>query len=135
MVQSHKLKLEFFFLNLKQGPLKQILQRQEQRFLNIMTIWLLSPYNPFFLQKPLRGKCPNTKFFLVHIFQHLDQKKLCIWTIFTQWTHFDLIRDTGMNDDRPACLMSLSTVFPLISSPSTYYILKLLRAVLNRGRH
>ena len=70
MVESHKLKLEFFFLKLKQGPLKQILQRQEQRFLNIMTIWLLSPYNPFFLQKPPRGKCPDTKFFLVHIFQH-----------------------------------------------------------------
>ena len=39
----------------------------------------------------LREKCPNTKFFLVHILPHLvqirentDQKKLNNWTIFTQ---------------------------------------------------
>ena len=39
----------------------------------------------------LREKCPNTGFFLVRIFLYLDwilektdQKKLCIWTLFTQ---------------------------------------------------
>ena len=33
----------------------------------------------------LREKCPNTKFFLVCIFLYSDQKKLCIWSLFTQW--------------------------------------------------
>ena len=40
----------------------------------------------------MREKCPNTEFFLVHIFLHsvwiqenTDRKKLRIWTLFTQW--------------------------------------------------
>ena len=33
---------------------------------------------------PLREKCPNTEFFLVRIFLYSDQKKLRIWTHFTQ---------------------------------------------------
>ena len=33
----------------------------------------------------LREKCLNTEFFLVRIFRHSDQKKLHIWTLFTQW--------------------------------------------------
>ena len=33
----------------------------------------------------LREKCPNTEFFLGRIFLYSDQKKLRIWTIFTQW--------------------------------------------------
>ena len=32
----------------------------------------------------LREKCPNTKFFLVRTFLYSDQKKLRIWTFFTQ---------------------------------------------------
>ena len=33
----------------------------------------------------LREKCPNTEFFLVCIFlENTDQKKLRIWTLFTQ---------------------------------------------------
>ena len=32
----------------------------------------------------LREKYPNTEFFLVRIFPHSDQKKLRIWTLFTQ---------------------------------------------------
>ena len=32
----------------------------------------------------LREKCPNTEYFLVHIFPHSDQKILRIWTLFTQ---------------------------------------------------
>ena len=32
----------------------------------------------------LREKCPNTEFFLVRIRQNTDQKKLRIWTLFTQ---------------------------------------------------
>ena len=31
-----------------------------------------------------REKCPNAKFFLVRIFTYSDQKKLRIWTFFTQ---------------------------------------------------
>ena len=45
-----------------------------------------------FIAKSLREKCPNTEFFLVRIFLYLDwiqknvdQKKLRIWTLFTQW--------------------------------------------------
>ena len=40
----------------------------------------------------LRERCPNTEFFLVSIFlysvriqENIDQKKLRIWTLFTQW--------------------------------------------------
>ena len=40
----------------------------------------------------LRGKCPNTEFFLLRIFlypveiqENADQKKLRVWTLFTQW--------------------------------------------------
>ena len=40
----------------------------------------------------LPEKCPNTEFFLVCIFlysvqiqENTDQKKLRIWTLFTQW--------------------------------------------------
>ena len=36
----------------------------------------------------LRKKCPNMEFFLVRIFPHLDQKKLRIWTLFTQSIYF-----------------------------------------------
>ena len=36
----------------------------------------------------LREKCPNTEFFLVSIFPYLDQKKLLIWTLFTQRSIF-----------------------------------------------
>ena len=45
-----------------------------------------------FLTVILREKCPNTEFFLVRIFlysvrmqENTDQKKLRIWTLFTQW--------------------------------------------------
>ena len=38
-----------------------------------------------FLYMPLREKCPNTEFFLVRIQENTDQKKLRIWTLFTQW--------------------------------------------------
>ena len=56
------------------------------------------------MKNPLREKCPNTGFFLVRVFPHsdwirrdsislysvgmrrnTDQKKLRIWTLFTQW--------------------------------------------------
>ena len=44
------------------------------------------------LKVSLRKKCPNTEFFLVRIFlnsvrilENTDQRKLRIWTLFTQW--------------------------------------------------
>ena len=37
-----------------------------------------------FVQFTLREKCPNTEFFLIGIFLYSDQKKLRIWTLFTQ---------------------------------------------------
>ena len=40
----------------------------------------------------LRKKCPNTEFFLVRIFQHSDQKKLRIWTLFTQCNCTEVLR-------------------------------------------
>ena len=33
----------------------------------------------------LREKYPSTEFFLVRIQEDTDQKKLGIWTLFTQW--------------------------------------------------
>ena len=40
----------------------------------------------------MHEKCPNTKFFLVQIQENTDQKKLCIWTLFTQCDVLDLLR-------------------------------------------
>ena len=40
----------------------------------------------YFEVHTFRKKCPNTEFFLVCIFTHSDQKKLRIWTLFTQCT-------------------------------------------------
>ena len=43
----------------------------------------------------LPEKCPNTEFFLVRIFPHSDQKKLRIWTLFTQC----LLSELDSNDE------------------------------------
>ena len=43
------------------------------------------------LYLPLPEMCPNTEFFLVRIFRYLDQKKLRIWTLFTQCVGFILL--------------------------------------------
>ena len=47
--------------------------------------------HPKFTIDTLRKMCPNTEFFLVHIFpysvqirENTDQEKLCIWTFFAQ---------------------------------------------------
>ena len=53
-------------------------------------IWILYPSscqtrNSRVPRKSLREKCPNTEFFLVRIFLYSDQKRLRIWTLFTQW--------------------------------------------------
>ena len=53
------------------------------------------------LEKPaLREKYPNTVFFLFHIFlysvriqENMDQKKLRIRTLFTEWVHFDCLNN------------------------------------------
>ena len=51
--------------------------------------WVLN--TPLTADSTLREKCPHTEFFLVHIFpysvrmwENTDQKKLHIWTVFTQ---------------------------------------------------
>ena len=38
-----------------------------------------------YVLQTLRENCPNTKFFLVHIFLYLHQKNLRIRQLFTQW--------------------------------------------------
>ena len=50
-----------------------------------------------FWKYPLRARCSNTEFFLVRIFPYSDwmrentgQKKLHIWTLFTQWLYCEL---------------------------------------------
>ena len=65
--------------------------------------YLIYEYNftflPFYMTHTLCKMCPNTEIFLICIFPHLDwirrysvrmrentdQKKLRIWTLFTQW--------------------------------------------------
>ena len=51
----------------------------------------------------LREKYPNTEFLLVFIFlysgwiqENMDQKKLRIWTFFTQWTIFLMLVETKL---------------------------------------
>ena len=53
----------------------------------ILVIWNLDAlvYDKFTSQPDtLREKCPKTEFFLVRIQKNKDQKKLRIWTLFTQ---------------------------------------------------
>ena len=57
----------------------------------VLFLWDIA-VSDFCLLETLREKCPNTEFFLVRIFPYLDwirentnQKKLRIWTLFTQW--------------------------------------------------
>ena len=38
----------------------------------------------FSMKMQLREKCPNTEFFLVRMQEKAGQKKLRIWTLFTQ---------------------------------------------------
>ena len=45
--------------------------------------WTSSNTNLYFIATR-REKCSNTEFFLVRIFLYSDQKKLRIWTLFTQ---------------------------------------------------
>ena len=37
-----------------------------------------------FLKTTLRKKCANTDIFLDRIRENTDQKKICVWTLFTQ---------------------------------------------------
>ena len=73
--------------------------------INVPASWVVH------MTKALREKCPNTEFFLVRIFlysdwngdllrkssysvriqENKDQKKLCIWTLFTQWRFFYML--------------------------------------------
>ena len=55
----------------------------------------ISPTNmkKSYLKNTLREKCPTTEFFLVRIFPHSDQKKLPIWTLFTQCYLFSIITE------------------------------------------
>ena len=48
----------------------------------------------FSLLRSLREKCPNAEFNLVRIFLYSDQKKLCIWKLFTQLVFFQLENST-----------------------------------------
>ena len=67
-----------------------------------LKVWIHVFLRTILQEHTLREKCPDTDFFLVHIFPHLDwirsislysvqmrentdQKKLCIWTLFMQW--------------------------------------------------
>ena len=74
--------------------------------INITPIFLYSYYPLYcfffwvfdlFWKYPLRARCSNTEFFLVRIFPYSDwmrentgQKKLRIWTLFTQWLYCEL---------------------------------------------
>ena len=64
----------------------------------------------------LREKCPNTDFFLVRIFlysvrilENTDQRKLCIWTLFTQW--YRLVRSVAFT--RIPALPAQCDIFPI----------------------
>ena len=59
-----------------------------------MSIWYNEWLKGFSNNLPLREKCPNTELFLVRIFlfsdwiqENTDQKKLRIWTLFTQCSY------------------------------------------------
>ena len=42
------------------------------------------------LNPSLREKCPKTEFLLVRIQENTDQKKLRIWTLFTQYLQYNV---------------------------------------------
>ena len=77
-------------------------------------------------------KCPNTKLFLIHIFQYsvqiqenTDQKQLCIWTFFTQCRLFisrgeEITSAEGTRQGNPSA-MSIYTLgsLPLLNMTTT----------------
>ena len=78
-------------------------------------------------RRALREKCPNTEFFLVHIFLYSDQKILRIWILFTHCrlsgTQCSVIKDlseintflsTVLNDIVLSLLIFLVTIPPCI---------------------
>ena len=64
---------------------------EKKRSCEIVTLLKKACYNyAALLKRSIREKCPNMEFFLVRFFlvriqEKTDQKKLRIWTIFTQW--------------------------------------------------
>ena len=69
-------------------PKKDMMANIYILFYKINPLWI----SGFFHGWSLREKCPNTEFFLVRIFpysvrkrENTNQKKLRIWTLFTQW--------------------------------------------------
>ena len=76
-------------------------------------VWILSlAFSHYILS--LREKCPNTEFFLVRIFQWSDQKKLRIWTLFTQYTWSGLIKNS----------IALHSTYPIKACKPTKILLK-----------
>ena len=94
LYSTHRLEL------LKNIFLKKLLKKNVWwNFFKCFAIWIRKVYfqgwicismfqdkQGYFEVHTLRKRCPNTEFFLVCIFTHSDQKKLRIWTLFTQCT-------------------------------------------------
>ena len=61
--------------------------KQISRKASVVKVWFQNIYGtivPLEFEATLRGKCPNTEFFMVRIQENMYQKKLCIWTLLTQ---------------------------------------------------
>ena len=63
----------------------------------------------------LLENCPNTEFFLVRIFLYLDQKKLCIWTLFTQCNFYRKVEKSDQIDK----IIKSALIFRFTSNRST----------------
>ena len=57
--------------------------QREEKALNEDTSFEINP-KPV-STSPLSEKCPNAEFFWSVFSENTDQKKLRIWTLFTQW--------------------------------------------------
>ena len=60
----------------------------------------------------LREKCPNTEHFLVRMQENTDQKKLCIWTLFTQcWFYFQFMNENSIRGTTKISVPFLFNIF------------------------
>ena len=63
----------------------------------------------------MRKNCPNTEFFLVRIFLYSDEKKLCIWTLFTQGNFYRKVEQSDQIDK----IIKSALIFRFTSNRST----------------
>ena len=99
---------------------------------NMLLVWSI------YSTRSLREKCPNTEFFLIHIFlysvrmqENTDQKKLCIWTLFTQRIQLGTFEKSHIKS-APSNMLLRCTIY---LTRSKRWLLKMFKTDLRKQSH